>query len=177
MFSLSAVLQHNTPNNCSFLSFGCGSSGEKWLMIFTLTFWWSSSLRKLRRMAVFQHGNHPKRASKMTTAFLRRLEGKVSEWPSMSPDLNQAEQQWGILQQRDVGGGRARCLQHPPAPWSHHGAGRGRGLQRRRVQFWWIPCPRGFKPVWGNNGTHTKYWCSVTCVASYLDNNGCVELF
>ena len=46
------------------------------------------SIQKLGRGAVFQHDNDPKHNSKTTTALLKRLRVKVTDWPSMSPDLN-----------------------------------------------------------------------------------------
>ncbi len=45
--------------------------------------------QKIPSETVFQHNNHPKHTTKMTTALLMKL--KVMEWPSMSPDLNPIE--------------------------------------------------------------------------------------
>ena len=50
-----------------------------------------SSLRRLGRRAVFQHGNDPKHTSKTATALLKKLRVKVMDWPSTSPDLNPIE--------------------------------------------------------------------------------------
>ncbi len=39
------------------------------------------SLRRLGRRAVFHHDNDPKHTSKTTTALLKKLRGKVMDWP------------------------------------------------------------------------------------------------
>ncbi|KAI4886781.1 hypothetical protein NFI96_001480 [Prochilodus magdalenae] len=59
------------------------------------------SLQKLGSRGIFQHGNDPKHISKTTTALLKKLRVKASEWPSMSPDPNPRKVS-NIYQLRDV---------------------------------------------------------------------------
>ncbi len=70
----------------------------------------------------------------MTTALLLKL--KVTEWPSMSPDLNPIEHMWGILKQKVEKHHVSNIQQLRDVimeEWKR--------MQQQTVQLWWIPCP------------------------------------
>ena len=58
------------------------------------------SLQKLGSRAVLQHDNDPKHTSKKTIVLLKRLRVKVTDWPSMPPDLDPVEHFWGIFKRK-----------------------------------------------------------------------------
>ncbi len=100
---------------------------------------------------VFQHNNHPKHTTKMTTALLMKL--KVMEWPSMSPDLNPIEHMWGILK-RKVEKHHVCNIQQLcdiiMEEWKRMPATNCAALVNSM--------PRRIKAVLDNNGAPTKYW-------------------
>lgn len=55
---------------------------------------------------VFQHDNAPIHTSKSTKEWLRQKNIEVLTWPACSPDLNPAENLWGIIARQVYKGGR-----------------------------------------------------------------------
>ncbi len=110
------------------------------------------SLHALGHCALFQHDNDPKHTSKATVGFLKKNRVKVSQWPSMSPDLNPIEHLWAILK-RQV---------------EHHSPSSIQSLKEVILEEWkniyLAKCrqlvhsmPRRLGAVIKNHGGHTKY--------------------
>ena len=110
------------------------------------------SLQKLGRRVMFQHDNDPKRTSKTTTAFLKRLRVKVTDWPSMSPDLNPTEHLWGILKRKVEVHKFSNIHQLRDAVMEEW-----KSIPVATCEALVNSMPRKVKAVLDNDGGHTKY--------------------
>ncbi len=111
------------------------------------------SLRRLGRMAVFQHDNDPKHTLMATTALLKKLRVKVMDWPSMSPDLNPIEYLWGILKRKVEERKVSNIHQLSDVimkEWKRTPGATCEALVNSMI--------KRVKAELENNGGHTKYW-------------------
>ncbi len=128
---------------------GCYNSlREPWMPTCTVTYWSRAWSPPFGHWAAGQYSNMI-----TTTALLKKLRVKVTDRPSMSPDLNSSEHLWGILK------------------WKveEHKVSNIHQLRNVVMEEWKRTpvvtfealvnsMPKRVKPVLENNGGHTKYW-------------------
>ena len=108
--------------------------------------------KALGRGAIFQHDNDPKHSAKATFTILKKKRIKVSDWPSMSPDLNPIEHVWNHLK-RQVEQRQPSSLHELKdiiaTEWAN--------IQQMFCNNLVYPMPSRLAVVIKNNGSNTKY--------------------